>query len=552
VILSLHIGRSESIVYRLHTEARCPVKSLVKLCSVAVAALSICALAWGGPTPEQLYRDAQKAERAGETVRAYLLYAEAAAADPANIKYWERAQALRPLASLQKDALPSKSELPADPIDKTLFGTITPEEFEQARKPLPPPQLKAVPGRQDFDLKADAKTLWEKVGEAFHLMVLFDSDYRSTGTVHFQMSGVDYKEALHGLEFATNSFVTTVGERIIFIANDTTQKRTQFENTATVIIPFRESTTVQEAQEVFAAVRGLFDMRRFMVDSNHHAVLIRDHVTKVRLAEMLLLDLMRAKPQVAIEVEVLAVDKSSTIGYGLTLPTAFPLVAFPNRSNLLTSIPSSASTFLTFGGGASLIGIGLTSASLFGNIAKSSATSLMRSEIVALDGQPSTLHVGDKYPIVTNGYFGQTTGSGTVFTPPPTFNFEDLGLILKVTPHVHGMDEVSLDVDAEVKLLGSGSVDGIPVISNRKYESKIRVMEGQWAVLAGLMSSTDARTITGIAGLTSIPFLRSNAKNRDNSETLIILKPHLLNLPPTEFPTWRAYSGSETKTPSLF
>ena len=79
--------------------------------------------------------------------------------------------------------------------------------------------------------------------------------------------------------------------------------------------------------------------------------------------------------------------------------------------------------------------------------------------------------------------------------------FEDLGLVLKVTPHIHGTDEVTLDVNAEFKLLGAASVDGIPVISSRKYESKTRVMTGEWAVLAGLMTSSEARTITGITHL---------------------------------------------------
>jgi hypothetical protein len=51
-------------------------------------------------TAEQLFHQAQKAERDGEIVKAYLLYAEAAAADPTNIDYWSRAQALRPAASL--------------------------------------------------------------------------------------------------------------------------------------------------------------------------------------------------------------------------------------------------------------------------------------------------------------------------------------------------------------------------------------------------------------------------------------------------------------------
>ena len=34
--------------------------------------------------------------------------------------------------------------------------------------------------------------------------------------------------------------------------------------------------------------------------------------------------------------------------------------------------------------------------------------------------------------------------------------------MLKVTPRIHGTDEVTLEVDAEFKLLGAGAVDGIP------------------------------------------------------------------------------------------
>ncbi len=42
-------------------------------------------MAWTAPaTAEQLFKDAQKAERAGQILRAYVLYSQAAAADPAN------------------------------------------------------------------------------------------------------------------------------------------------------------------------------------------------------------------------------------------------------------------------------------------------------------------------------------------------------------------------------------------------------------------------------------------------------------------------------------
>jgi general secretion pathway protein D len=381
--------------------------------------------------------------------------------------------------------------------------------------------------------------------------VIFDTAYQPVPALRLQLTGADYRDALRSLEAATNSFLTPVSQRLIFVANDNPGKRTEFESTAAVVIPFPETISVQELQEISTGVRGTLDMTRLMVDTQRHLILVRDRVTKVRLAEKLLQDLLRPRAQVAIEVEILTTDQSSALSYGLSLQSSFQLVNFSTKKNLLSSIPSGVANFMTFGGGASLLGFGVTNAELFASVSKASASTVLNSEIVALDGLPSTLHVGDKYPLVTNSYIGNTSGGGTVFTPPPTFTFEDLGLVLKVTPHIHGADEVTLDIDAEFKLLGATSVDGIPVISSRKYESKTRVMTGEWAVLAGLMSSSEARTITGIQILSMIPLLRKNDINKDYGQTLIVLKPHLLIPSPSESPTWRAWSGTETKLPSV-
>ncbi|HLK18930.1 MAG TPA: type II and III secretion system protein [Bryobacteraceae bacterium] len=513
--------------------------------------------AWAAPaTPEQLFKDAQKAEKAGQILRAYVLYSQAAAADPANLEYWQRAQALRPIASLLHDsAQPAAPVLPSDKVDTTLFGKISEQELARARQPLPPPKLNGAPGVQDYDLSGDSKALWEQVAARLHLSVLFDTQYQPTRSIRFQLASATWRDTLLALEAATNSFLTPVSERLIFVANDTQQKRTEFDANVAVVIPFSETSSVQELQEVATGVRGTLDMQKVMVDTQRHLILMRDRVTKVRLAEKIFQDLMRPHAQVAIDIDILTTDRTSNLNYGLTTPTAFPLVSFVARNYLRTAIPSGFPTFLAFGGGASLLGLGVTSAQLFANVAKSSSDTVLSSEVVALEGQPSTLHVGNKYPLVTNTYIGGTTGtasSGQVYTPPPTFSFEDLGLVLKVTPWIHGTDEVTLEVDAEFKLLGAGAVDGIPIISSRKYTSKVRLRTGEWGVLAGLMTKSETNTITGIPGLSLIPLLRSNTTSKEDGATLIVLKPHLLVLPPTEYPTWRAWSGTETRWASSF
>jgi general secretion pathway protein D len=316
-----------------------------------------------------------------------------------------------------------------------------------------------------------------------------------------------------------------------------------------IAIPYPETLTVQEIQEVATGIRGALDFQKLMVDATRRLILIRDKVTKVRLAQKLLADLLRPRAQVTIDVEILATDLSSSLSYGLSLPTSFALSSFVKQANLINNFPSGVSTFLAFGGGASLLGLGITNAQLFATVSKSSSDSIYHAQVTAVDGLPATLHVGEKYPIITSGYFGNTSGSGTVYTPPPTVSFEDLGLVIKVTPHVVSVDQVTLDLDAEFKLLGATSNDGIPVVANTQYQSKIDVMTGEWAVLSGMMTSQEAKVITGLPILSYIPLLRNNTITKDQGATLIVLKPHVTIAPPSSTAAWRAWAGSETRLP---
>jgi hypothetical protein len=517
---------------------------------VCLAALLLPVLALAASPGDRLYKDARNAERAGDIVRAFLLYSQAAAAEPANLAYWTKAMALRPAASLQatNNSTVTDTGLAKPKLNSDLFGKITERDLDEARQPLPPAELDAAPDRKDLDLRGDAKALFDEFARAYKLQVVYDSAYQAGQTIRFRLSDAGYREALRALQAATNSFVVPVSTRLLFVANDTPQKRTEFERTASAVIPIPEPFSIQEVQEIVTGVRGTLDIQRMFVDTQRRLVLVRDRAAKVRIARLLFEDLMQRRPQVAIDIEILSADETSSLHFGLSLPTSFPLVWFgKGPKNLLRSIPAGFVNYLGFGGGASLLGLGVTNASLFATVTKASATTLLSSELVTLDGQPASFHVGDRYPIQSNVYIGNTSGTGQVFTPPPTFTFEDLGLVLKITPHVHGMDEVSLEVNAEFKLLGAAAVDGIPIISNRKFESKVRVGNGEWAVLAGLINAREARAITGIPGLTLVPFLRENSRSKDRSDTLIVLKPRLLSLPPTEAMTHAAWVGSDSR-----
>ncbi len=539
-----------------HVPSGLGVNVLVKLRN-NIALLILAAAGWvsAASPAEQLFRQAQKAEHDGQIVKAYLLYAEAAAADPTNIDYWSRAQALRPAASLIEPSPPKLPDISSDRLDRTLFGSISNADLEQARQPLPPAKLDAPPDRRDYDLQGDSKTLWEQLTASLKLKVLFDPDYKPTRALHFELADADYREALQALESATDSFLVPISQRLIFVANDSTQKRKEFEQTAAVVVPFAETLSTQEIQEVATGIRGALDAQKLTVDTTRRLILIRDSVTKVRLAQMLLTDLLRPRAQVTIDVEILTIDDSSTLNYGALLPTSYAISSFVNRPNLTNAFnffSSNFSTFLAFGNGASLMGLGITSAQLLAQVSNSHTANIFHAQVVAVNGLPASLHVGEKYPIITSGYFGNTSGSGTVYTPPPTINFEDLGLVIKVTPHVTSVDEVELELDAEFKLLGANTSNGIPVVGNTQYQSKIDVKTGEWAVLAGLMTAQEAKVITGLPILSYIPLLRNNTITKDEGATLIVLKPRVTIPPPSDNPAWSAWAGSETRLPVAF
>ena len=185
---------------------------------------------------------------------------------------------------------------------------------------------------------------------------------------------------------------------------------------------------------------------------------------------------------------------------------------------------------------------------------------------VPAEGIKGTVNVSSPFGCTWTGASNATwitvTGGGTIssggqvtnpqsYVPPPQFTFEDLGFSLKVTPHIHSADDVALDVEAEFKLLSGTAFNGIPVVANRQVKSTVSLRQGQWAVVGGMMNSTEARTVAGLAGVANIPligrFLRENTTSKDTQDVLIVIKPRLLTPPASETVTRKVRVGSEER-----
>jgi Flp pilus assembly secretin CpaC len=119
-------------------------------------------------------------------------------------------------------------------------------------------------------------------------------------------------------------------------------------------------------------------------------------------------------------------------------------------------------------------------------------------------------------------------GSSSQF-PYPGSEFIDLGLKVKATPAVHDNDEVTLQLEFEIRALSGNSVNGIPVITNRTVSQTVRLRENETSLIAGLLDKEETNSLTGIPGFAQMPglgyaFGNKNKSTTDN-ELLILVTP---------------------------
>ena len=502
----------------------------------------------------RLFQAAQRAQRSGDSLQAYQLVSGAAALDPSNVRYALNRNLLREWAALSAQISLGGGDDAEDGARRIAVEGLSPSEVLAGRLALPPPRLRGSAEKRSFDVRGTARPVFEQVAAAYGIQLQFEDGYQGPASAFtLRMNDLSMPEAFHALETITNSFLVPVTEKLAMVYQDTTQRRNDNAPLVTAEIPIPERISVQEAQEMVSAVQQVMQVRRITVDPGRRMVFLRDQPGTVLAARQILTDLSRNRAQVHIEVELLSVATNSNLMVGTQLQTTASLVNVGTFLNNNATVPSGS--FVTFGGGATYMGINIANSAAFATASRSTADAIFRAEMTGLDGQAVSLKVGERYPIETSAYVGasgptQTTGI------TPAVQFQDLGLSLKITPTVQADGEVTLDVDAQQNALSGSTNNGIPIITTIHFQGIARLLEGESAILTGLMQTSISNTRSGFPWLSNIPILgrlfTTTTRTQQVGQTLIVLKPHLISLPPWETPAPVLWVGTETKPLSLY
>jgi type II secretory pathway component GspD/PulD (secretin) len=276
---------------------------------------------------------------------------------------------------------------------------------------------------------------------------------------------------------------------------------------------------------------------------------------------------MEARPELMIDVLALEYDTDKTARYGLGLPTSFEAfnvyseinrVLGSDAQNVInqlaqtgtidpSTIPASAlaslqgspllAPFIFFGKGLGLTGISTPAITGSLSLNKSEATTLEHVTLRALDGEAATLRVGERFPIALGSFSTvAVSGQGAAnLGSVPQFQYEDLGLTLKVTPHYQTAGDVKMDFDLQIQALGTASLNNVPELTSRSFKGNITAAAGEPSVLTGEVTDQELRSTNGypgigqVAGLSTV--INTNANQRTHAQIIVVVTPYVVRRP---------------------
>jgi general secretion pathway protein D len=390
-----------------------------------------------------------------------------------------------------------------------------------------------------FHSVEDTKVIYQAICKIAGVNVIFDPEY-TPKRVTVDLNSVSLADALHIVGVLSGTFWKPITSNTIFVAQNNRSKRTDLDDLAVQTFYLTNVAQQNDANEIMTAIRNLLDpgVKIYLVASQN-ALIMRATPDELILAEKLINDLDRTRPEVVVDVAVLEVSRQKERNLGITLPTSFgltPQYSNANSSSTSTSTTTSGITLNTLGNlNATNFAVSISGGTVNALLSDSDTRVLQNPRIRATDGQHATLKIGSKIPVATGSYSAGTAITSASLGVQTQFTYLDVGVNIDITPTVHYDREISLKLKIEVSAQnGSVTISGVtePIISQRVAEQVIQLKDGEPSILAGLLQQQDSKTVAGTPGLGELPFFKyffsSQDKTTQQDEIVFLMIPHIV------------------------
>lgn len=287
-----------------------------------------------------------------------------------------------------------------------------------------------------------------------------------------------------------------------------------------------------------------------IADNAQNSLVVKADPQLMREIESAIQQLDIRRQQVLIEAAIIEVSgkDADQLGVQWALGDINSGIGLINFTNAGSSLASLAAGYLTGGasGLGSAIGAGSSialgkykegadgSRQLYGALIQAlkenTASNLLSTpSIVTMDNEEAYIVVGQNVPFVT----GSVTTNSTGINPYTTVERKDVGVTLKVIPHIGENGTVRLEIEQEVSNVQASKGQAADLITNKRaIKTAVLAEHGQTVVLGGLVSDDVEFNRQGIPGLSSIPYLgklfRSDTRSNVKRNLLVFIHPTIV------------------------
>src|SRR5882724_3217533 len=287
--------------------------------------------------------------------------------------------------------------------NKQTDAQANPEENESAYASAPP-ELKPL-STAPINLRAsdDAKVIFNTIGKLAGIGVIFDTEF-APRRIAVDFNDVTLDQALALASIQSKAFWKPVTENTIFVIQDTAQKHRDYDETVVKTFYLSNITQPQDLTDIANGLRQVAEIKKIQQLNSQNAIIVRDTPDKIAIAEKLINDIDKARPEVVIQVEVLSASterlRDLGVNPGQSASLAFnpPTTTTNNNNNNGTGTTPTSNPLSLKGFHFSTADYSVTLPGATANfILTDTATRIIQNpEIRSVDGQQARLRIGSR------------------------------------------------------------------------------------------------------------------------------------------------------------
>src|SRR5690242_1604837 len=253
----------------------------------------------------------QKLRDQGKLQDALTLFQQAAEIDPSNDLAAQEIR--RTQRIIERQSKPAATKPPTREEEDPLK-----ERLEEATPPVMLGPLSNVPINA-LELTEDSKVAYETIAKLANINVLFDPDYTSR-RLTLRLKNVSIQDALDIVALESRTFWRPVTANTIFVAQDTQAKRRELEQNVVKTFYLGNVSGPTDLQDIVNAIRTVLEVQRIQQIPSQSAIVVKGTPDQLALAEKMIDDIDKAKPEVIVDVVVAQVRRDKLRDLGITPP----------------------------------------------------------------------------------------------------------------------------------------------------------------------------------------------------------------------------------------